>query len=245
MNPDASVTALESEMLGNRPLSNADVLTESISDVSHFDELPMRPAYGTHGARISVWTNYFPLDLNADGQVYVQTLKACRHPEDLEKFGNADQTEADNSQESLSKDQNQIPPKKLRQIVRLFLAQTIELGDSADHLASDLAQYLITSRPVGFVCSRTFDVAYHSELDSSMSIQAYQVTVQAPNVVSYSDTMKFLTSADPNARFSDRGSIIQALNILMGDHQSNTAGYQVFHQNKVFNMADRATRNFT
>ena len=86
--PDPNITKLENDAVANnagrasqRPTETDDqALASAMAQLAMIDRLPLRPDYGTQGAKAVVWTNYFAMSIG-ESDLYRYTVAIQKDPE--------------------------------------------------------------------------------------------------------------------------------------------------------------------
>src|SRR4029077_11134289 len=113
--------------------------------------------------------------------------------------------------------------KKLSRIVKLLL-ETPQMSGSLADLITDFKSSLISRRRFE-IDTQIIEVQYRSEQEDEprQNATTYKIRVQYTNTLSVSQLIDYLMSTNIAARFDDKQSLIQALNIFL-NHYSKSAG---------------------
>lgn len=211
--PDAEVTKLENAMVKGG-LSAA--LAASSLDI----KFPPRPAYGTNGRAIILYTNYFE-------------LKGINPTTELYRYSVAFQPD------------NELPKPKKKRLVELLLQMPPFAGLP---IASDWAQILVTPKKIPLESKRAdFKVVWwpsdgapfpaptaneENRVTQARQRNTHRALVEDIGTVSVGDLLKDL--AQPTSNYSLKLETIQALNVLMAhgpssDRNIATAGGNKFY----------------
>lgn len=222
--PDAEVTKLENQIVAAQS-SSLTALTSQMgklnvkgkggkggnaappSDmINHF---PPRPAYGSNGRSVVLWTNYFKVNLKFDA-FYKYSMKAKKvsapRPES-KKGGKAGAGE------------KEIKGREMFFVVKAVLAKLLE-EDKTIVVATEFKDKLITPKQLNLVANPITVEVPRSE--GSDDMDTYSVQIHGPTEIRVDDVRQYLTSmADGPAgadamsfpRFPD---ISDALNVILG-----------------------------
>ena len=210
--PDSAALALES--------TNENKLVERFEDINRTAESkPYRPSYGSEGEAVEFWTNYFPVKL-PDQMV-------------LHRYSITIDVEYDEGKQ-LPEPRN----KKLRRIIRLLLEK---LNNSKLRLpiATDFKSTLVCGGMIPQSLWVT-QIKYFHEDDRAASNDSRTYTIrieETPPVLKILELKNFLASTTLVAPFSDRESILYALNIILGHHVKSSPTINMVGGNKAFNNA--------
>ncbi|KAI8935159.1 hypothetical protein NX059_007752 [Plenodomus lindquistii] len=197
--PDATVTKLENEMVKS---SLETALAGTALDI----KLPSRPAYGTAGKPIVLFTNYFQLEgIKADTILY---------------------------RYSVAISDSDLPKPRKRRVVELLLETEPFKGRK---IATDGAQILISSEKIPLDSDRpSFSIEWYPKDGEPIPAPAaddddkrkefrrkstYRVLVEELGTVSLSELLKDL--AQPTSTYPLKLETIQALNVIMGHGPGN------------------------
>ena len=181
---------------------------------------PYRPSYGVKGDAVEFRTNYFPVKL-PDEMV-------------LHRYSITIDVEYDEGKQ-LPEPKN----KKLKRIIRLML-ENLQNSKVKLPIATDFKSTLVC----GGMIPQSLWVAkikYFHEDDRGPSndSRAYTIRIEeTPPVLKISELKKFLASTTVIAPFSDRDSILQALNIIFGHYAKSSPMISMVGGNKGFPNAN-------
>ncbi|KAK6431186.1 hypothetical protein LTR95_012654 [Oleoguttula sp. CCFEE 5521] len=155
--------------------------------------LPRRPAYGSQGQRLLLWTNYFRL------QVEGTTL--CRYAVSVKKGG------------------KDAPRGLMKRIIQLLVE--CQLKDIHLDAVSDFRSTLIFRRSLND--DLNFNVVYRAEGEFEPEDDApqYQVLLEPSGTLNMSELVDYSTSTTVGISLSQSQELLQALNIIVG-HASRT-----------------------
>ncbi|KAJ9601979.1 hypothetical protein H2200_013538 [Cladophialophora chaetospira] len=180
--PDQTVKRLE------------DQLEQSVLKTSKLDAaLPVRPAYGTQGRPIILWSNF--MQLTSSGTLLLHRYKI-----------------------EFSKNQvngQDIKPKDKKRIVQLLLQDNFR-GDGPT-IATDFRGNLISTKRLS-VRPEGYRVTYLAEDEDTPRPNAgrYRIDLLLDSTFTVADLVNYLTSSNASAVITTREEIIQALNIIIG-----------------------------
>ena len=211
LRPDSAALALES--------TNENELVERFEDVNRTAESrPYRPSYGLEGDAVEFWTNYFPVKL-PDEMV-------------LHRYSITIDVEYDEGKQ-LPEPRN----KKLRRIITLLLEKLdpkLQLPIATDFKSTLVCGDIIPQR------LWVTKIKYFHEDDRGARNDSRTYTIrieETPPVLKISELKNFLASRTVIAPFSDRESILHALNIIFGHHAKSSPAINMVGGNKAFNNA--------
>ena len=180
---------------------------------------PYRPSYGLKGDAVEFWTNYFPVKL----------------PDELvlHRYSITIDVEYDEGKQ-LPEPRN----KKLRRIIKLLL-ERLDNPKLKLPIATDFKSTLVCGRMIPQNLWVT-QIKYFHEDDRGARNDSRTYTVrieETPPVLKISELKNFLASTTVIAPFSDRESILHALNIIFGHHAKSSPAINMVGGNKAFNNA--------
>lgn len=181
-------------------------------------ELPLRRGYGTKGADVVLWTNYF--------QVKMAKADTTFHRYAIEVTPVIPRTQR----------------RKKMQLIRLLL-QTPQLSPLGDSIATDFGSTIITTKALHRdQCSASIVFRNEKEDTPSRNAQRYniKITPTTPSSFSMSDFMDYLGNSNINATFPATGDLVQALNIVFGQHPKTVDEVMTIASNKHFAIGQRA-----
>ncbi|KAL4782559.1 ribonuclease H-like domain-containing protein [Aspergillus varians] len=153
--------------------------------------LPTRPGFGTRGAQVILYANYFQLSTPTGSEVLRYNVEIPQ--------GNG--------------------IRKQRQIFNLLLNQ--HFLEKRDYLAADFRSTLICAVDLlqGNL-EQVYDVRYKGELQSEYPEKAavYPVKVIFTGKVSISDLLDYMSSTNVGSMFRGKSEVLEALNIIVGHH---------------------------
>ncbi|KAE8398720.1 ribonuclease H-like domain-containing protein [Aspergillus pseudonomiae] len=159
-------------------------------------EYPQRPGYGTRGQPVTLYANY--LDLKSAG------AQLLRYHVEI-------------SPDSATK---RAPAgKKARQIIKLLIEQNF--SESSKNIVTDYKSTLIANLKIlDNEEIHQYDVRYRSEYDDEYPENAmvYRVTCQFTGTLSPAELLAYLTSTNPDDQFGSKAEVLQAMNIILGNH---------------------------
>ncbi|OOO13115.1 stem cell self-renewal protein Piwi [Aspergillus oryzae] len=159
-------------------------------------EYPQRPGYGTRGQPVMLYANYLNLK-SAGAQLFRYRVEISPDPATRK------------------------PPagKKAQQIIKLLIEQHFsELGKN---IVTDYKSTLITNLEIlDNEEIYQYDVRYRGEYDDEYSEDAkvYRVTCQFTGRLNPAELLAYLTSTNPDDQFGSKTEVLQAMNIILGNH---------------------------
>lgn len=206
------VTKLENEMVSSS-------LSTALAGTSLDSKLPSRPAYGTAGRPIVLFTNYFE-------------LKGIKPDTTLYRYSVA------------FHDASDLPKPKKRRIIELLL----EVKPFADYkVASDGAQILISTEKIPLEADRNYSIEWYpkdgepippataDETDKRKELRrksTYRIKVEGLTDVSLNGLLKDL--AQPTTTYPLKLETIQALNVIMAHGPSSDSNIATAGGNKFY-----------
>ncbi|POS84043.1 hypothetical protein EPUL_005318 [Erysiphe pulchra] len=209
----------------NAPLAPADPKTKQLEDVfmansknmgnsatmSLDSNLPLRPGYGTQGKQISVYANYFKIDVPQD-------LRLARYNISVSPEAKG---------------------KKMARVVSLLLDRP-EFSNPSTRYATDFKSFLVASRPLTEMPAQ-WNIRYSPEGHDEAGEEArvFIVKLQEPAFFSVANFVKYLSSANVKDNFNEeeQKSIIQTLNVVFGHYPQSHPGVVTIAGNKHFSLA--------
>ncbi|RKF56155.1 Protein argonaute 12 [Erysiphe neolycopersici] len=209
----------------NAPLAPADPKTKQLEDafmanaknmgnaatMSLDSKLPLRPGYGTQGKQISVYSNYFKIDVPQD-------LRLARYNISVSPEAKG---------------------KKMARVVSLLLERP-EFTNAATRFATDFKSFLVASRPLTDMPAQ-WNIRYRPEGHDEAGEEArvFNVKLQEPAFFSVSNFVKYLGSPNVRDNFNEeeQKSIIQSLNVVFGHYPQSHPGVVTIAGNKHFSLA--------
>ena len=192
---------------------------------------PYRPSYGTKGKSVELLANYFRINLPEDLILHRYSLMIKR------------QVEAEKKPVSGPKEEKKLSEpkgKKLKQIISIRLKNLMKEMDSRK-----LRCYIATDYKSKLVCttmipqdSLNAEVPYFHEDDratESSNSPKYLVHIQeTPPHLTTSQLNNFLASTESDAQYDLKEQMVQALNILFGQHAKSTPKTTMVGGNRAF-----------
>ena len=177
----------------------------------HSERHPTRPAYGSAGREIMLWTNYFKLASEENLELY-------RYNVDIKPD-----------------DRGKVPVgKKAKRIVQLLLED--HLFPHGHEIASDYRSTLISRRELQL--EDEYLVAYRAEGEDEPGPNAtnHRIRIQSTGSLTVSELINHLTSSQMGSIFDSKEQVIQALNIVMVHHPKSLATISTLSRNRNFDM---------
>ncbi|KAK2871788.1 hypothetical protein FQN49_002828 [Arthroderma sp. PD_2] len=182
--PDANVQKIEDAYIKQRKGLSLDSLKIS-------QAFPLRPSYGTRGAPVVLWANYFPLVPKGDVTLF-------RYKVEVGVEGRA------------------APGyRKLKRIFELLLED--HFPNFKGRIATDFKATLVSTVSLD-LASESLEVTYRDELDEVAPPNAltYKLRVIEIPPLSLDQLMSFLASPSGDALGQSKDEYLQALNIIIG-----------------------------
>ena len=180
------------------------------------EDKPYRPSYGVRGDAVEFRTNYFPVNLPDELVLYRYSITI-----DVEYDEGKQLPEPKN--------------KKLKRIIRLML-ENLQNSKVKTPIATDFKSTLVCSGMIP-QSSWVTKITYFHEDDRGPSKDSRTYTIrieETPPVLKISELKNFLASTTVTAPFSDRESMLQALNIIFGHHAKSSPMISMVGGNKGF-----------
>ncbi|KAE8382191.1 ribonuclease H-like domain-containing protein [Aspergillus bertholletiae] len=159
-------------------------------------EYPQRPGYGTRGRPVTLYANY--LDLKSAGaQLFRYHVEIS--PDSATKKAPAG--------------------RKARQLIRLLIEQNFP--KSGKTIVTDYKSNLISNLQIlDNEEMYQYDVRYRDEYDDEYpeNAKVYRVTCQFTGRLNPADLLAYLTSTNPDDQFGSKAEVLQAMNIVLGNH---------------------------
>ena len=196
--------------------TNENNLVKSFEDVNRTAESkPYRPSYGLEGDAVEFWTNYFPVKL-PDKMI-------------LHRYSITIDVEYDEGKQ-LPEPRN----KKLRRIIRLLLENLdpkLQLPIATDFKSTLVCGDIIPQR----LWVTKIKYFHEDDRGASKDSRTYTIRIEeTPPVLQMSELKSFLASTTITAPFSDRESMLHALNIIFGHHAKSSPAINMVGGNKAF-----------
>lgn len=182
---------------------------------------PRRPAFGTQGNSVTLWTNYFKLDISAK----VALLKYSLIVKRIDKKPKAESEDKGRKSQQKGKDSNDKKKndgprgRKLHSILKSALDQVVK----GVPFATEFKDQVITLEPLKLPDNKVVTVQYRDEGKDD----EYQVTFNGPTTVDLPGLLNYLkTMRDPagSTSFPKFEDAIDAISIITGFHaRSNPA----------------------
>ncbi|RKF74263.1 Protein argonaute 1 [Golovinomyces cichoracearum] len=202
--PDAGVKKIEDAFMANSKGLG------KMSTVSLDSALPLRPAYGTQGRQLSVYANYFKMNIPADLRLIRYSISVV--PE--------------------------AKGKKMAHVVGLLLERP-EFVNLNTRFATDFKSFLVASQPLTNMPDQ-WDIRYRPEgyEEAGENARVFHVKLQEPEIFSVSSLINYLSSPNVSDKFNekDENSIIQSLNVIIGHHAQSRSEIATISGNKHFSM---------
>lgn len=187
-----------------------------LSTVDIGDTLPRRPAFGTRGKAVTLWTNYFELIPPPNLLLYrydVKIWQPTKKGPTLLQGG-----------------------KKLGQVFRLLL-DLPQFQKHRNDIVTDFKAFLISRVKLegGNAEPWEFQIKYRAEGEDEPAPKAteYKTIVTPAGSVTVSDLTEYLTSTNAGAVL-DKQPIVTALNIFLGHYVKKSPNYTTIGGNRSF-----------
>ncbi|KAI9684608.1 MAG: hypothetical protein M1822_005696 [Bathelium mastoideum] len=178
-------------------------------------EFPDRPGYGTVGKKVTLWANYFHLQVDKDVQLHKYRIEI-----------------------QVPKGGSEPKGRKLHRLIDLLLQD--QFADMRHQLATDYKRTLIS---VGKLpTKKEFQIAYRDEGEDppTDNKSPYRMTLHNdsedghPVIISVGELMSYLSSQSAAALYTDKYTAIQALNIILGHNPKSNPAIASIGPNKHF-----------
>ncbi|CAD6506115.1 BgTH12-07045 [Blumeria graminis f. sp. triticale] len=211
--PNAPLTAPDPQhkKLEDAFMANAKSIAGKLATVSLDSTLPLRPGYGSQGRPISVYANYFKVDVP-------KNLTLARYNISVSPEAKG---------------------KKMARVVGLLLEMP-EFIHASTRFATDFKSFLVASQPLTNMPEQ-WNIKYSSEggNEPGENSKVFAVKLQEPAFFSVSDFVKYLSSTNVKDTFNqeEQKSIIQSLNVVFGHHPQSMSGVTTISGNKHFSLS--------
>ncbi|KAL7622079.1 hypothetical protein AAE478_007581 [Parahypoxylon ruwenzoriense] len=241
--PDPKITQLEDKILRDLDMANKmaalQVSSRKGSKPSTQEHLPCRPAFGTRGIEVTLWTNYFKLDIKAPS-LYKYSLDVNwkkKKSEEEEKEPKKDKKQPKQGKQEAGKEKKQYEAKgmKLHSIVKYALAQL----DQSVPYATEFKSQVISLAPLSLPENGIVSVKYEDEGRDD----TYEVTFSGPTDVNLDGLLSYTqTMHDPtgNVAFPKFVDAIDAISIITGHWARENSNISSLGKSRYFPL-DRAT----
>ncbi|KAI1004267.1 hypothetical protein K3495_g3942 [Podosphaera aphanis] len=183
------------------------------SNMSLDSSLPLRPGYGTQGRPISVYANYFKVNVP-------ENLTLARYNISIVPEAKG---------------------KKMARVVGILLEQP-EFTTAGIQFATDFKSFLVASRPLTDLPEQ-WNLRYSAEGadEPGEGAREYAVKLQQPAYFPISDFIDYLKSQNVNDTFNEeqQKSIIQSLNVVFGHHPQSSSTVTTIAGNKHFSSVHK------
>lgn len=170
--------------------------------------LPLRPGFGTQGRKIVLYANYFQLSVRPKGGLHRYAVEVSGGPKG----------------------------RKLKQIITLLIREHFEYVGSA--IASDYKATLITCVPLLTGSEHIYDVRYKGENEAEYpdNPRIFRTKVTDAGRVDPSNLLDELTSTSAGSMLQHKSDVLQALNLVIGNHPKTSAQITSVGSNKHFSV---------
>ncbi|QIW96785.1 hypothetical protein AMS68_002303 [Peltaster fructicola] len=167
------------------------LLTSTPPDTSV--DFPRRPAYGSRGEPITLWANYFKLEVKEDVVLYRYDVKVT-------PVGGT-----------------KAPAKAIvKRIIALFIEDHIRQRNKADAV-SDFRATLIAQQQLNEdALSASVTYRAEGEPEPEDGAKVFEVKLTASGTLTLDNLLNFTTSTNASAALQQRQEVIQALNLVVG-----------------------------
>lgn len=182
--------------------------------------LARRPGFGTRGARVTLYANYFELSTPGGCEVF-------RYHVEITEAG--------------------VPKQKQRQILNLLLDQ--HLADKRCCIATDFRSTIISSVDLFDAKPEPealYDVRYKGEAQTEYSENApiFQVKVIFASKISVSSLVDYLSSTNMCAMFRQKSEVLRALDLIVGHDAQVSSRLASTPGNIHFPICDKSAERF-
>ncbi|KAJ6442123.1 stem cell self-renewal protein Piwi [Purpureocillium lavendulum] len=216
--PDPSITALEDMIVGSQGGSLTGLATQlgkitlqsgstaGSSGAASMDLFPLRPAFGTTGRPVSLWTNYFRINANP-------TVLFRYH---LEFVQVASETIGDDGQTESTSATREVKGRKLHLAVEAAL-KTLRGTDKSMMLATEYKSQLISLKKLN-LAENPFQIRLPVET-SQTKVDVIDVTVHGPSEAPLHLLLNYMASMrdrPDDGIFPKYPDAVDALNVILG-----------------------------
>jgi hypothetical protein len=187
-----------------------------LSQLTLDQRLPRRPAYGTKGTPVTLWTNYFQLVPKSDLRLYRYSIDV----------------------------QPDAVGKKRQRLVQQLLTEgrVAALGRG---VVSDYKSTLISDRDiVAEYLEESVIYKLEGEDEPGPNAKTYRIRLQANGRFTVSELIDYLTSTNVAAAFAAKADIVQALNIVLGFHPKSSPSVLSVGANKHYALTGASAQSF-
>lgn len=179
--------------------------------------MPQRPGFGTKGKPVLLWANYFNVAASEDLLLHRYSIEVTETRSNRPPTG-----------------------KKLKRVVEIFKDK--HLSQHGRSIVTDFKSTLL-SRIELELDEPEYLVSYRAENedDPAPNAKSFRIRLQSIGTLSVSELMDYLTSAHASQFFGSKEEIIQALNIVVGQHPKDAGNVASVGANKHFRI-DAASR---
>ncbi|KAI8635585.1 Piwi-domain-containing protein [Xylariaceae sp. FL1651] len=201
--PDPVITKLEDDILKKQDASalttkmaQVQISAAQSSQTSAGTWFPCRPAFGTNGGKVTLWTNYFRLDMSAQALLkYALEIKLV---------------------ETKTKSGRKPKDPKGRKLHSIVSAALDQVGKTVP-CATEFKNQVISLKPLALPANKVVKVPYRDEGRDD----EYEVKFNGPTTVDLPGLLKYLmTMRDPSgsSSFPKFEDAIDAITIITGYH---------------------------
>ncbi|KAI0096732.1 ribonuclease H-like domain-containing protein [Nemania sp. FL0031] len=235
--PDQAITNLEDELIKGRGLGavTAKMAKVQISDTQSPGNafFPRRPAFGTQGNGVVLWTNYFKLEASTKTPILKYSLKVKR----IDKHPKTEQEGKGKGSKSNKKNQSTGPKgRKLHSIIKSTLDQVAK----GMPYATEFKDQVVSLSPFTLPDNKVVTVPYTDEGKND----EYEVTFDGPNTVDLTGLLDYLrTMREPpgDISFPRFEEVIDVISLLTGYHARSNPAASALGRSRYFPLnADRS-----
>jgi hypothetical protein len=183
------------------------------------NRLPLRPGYGTRGEKILLYANYFELSVK-------------KKQPDLFRY-NIELVHG-----------SQATGRKLKQVIKCLMEEHFQ--PHLRHIGTDYKSIIISQVSLQNDDERIYDIQYRKENEDEPQDPPviYHLKVQATGRLSTSELLDHLSSTNASSLFGSKAEVIQALNIVAGQHAKTTPGVASIGANKHFDVQPQTAERY-
>lgn len=214
--PDSTITKLEDSLLrGN----SVDVLSAKMGQVKISGDqdakanwFPRRPAFGTQGNSVTLWTNYFKLDMSAK----VALLKYSLSAERQDRLPKDEKEAKGRKPQAKGKDKKANPGPKGRKLHSIIKSALDQVAKSVPY-ATEFKDQVISLEPFKLPDNKVVTVQFTDEGKDDVYHVTFNgpITVDLPGLLEYLKTMRDPSGSTSFPKFEDA---IDAISIITGFH---------------------------
>lgn len=187
-----------------------------LSQLTLDQRFPNRPGYGTTGTKVVLWANYFPMIPKGDVKLHRYAVDIIPDPQSK---------------------------KKRKQLIELLRTEG-PLAPMKDDITSDYQANLICRSVIPEEqLQNTVVHKFENEDEPSARATTYTIRLEATGSFTVADLIAYLTSTNANAAYAGKLDVVQALNIVVGQHPKATSSIMSLGANRHFPLEGPSFRS--